>query len=74
LCALACSRFPPPLPAVGFVDLLLLLSSILTISMAVRPQSLGFSHRCKNKQLMSSFTLLNTSTPFEIEDTFNINY
>jgi hypothetical protein len=56
----------PPLPlAVGFVDLLLLLSPAATISTALRLHSLGFSNRCKNKQLISLCTRLNTSTPFE---------
>jgi hypothetical protein len=67
LCTQACSRFPPPLLALGFVDLPML-SPAVTISTALRSQSLGFSNRCKNAQLILLFTLLNTSTPFETED------
>jgi hypothetical protein len=66
---LASSCFPPsqPQPAVGFVELPLL-SPALTLSTTFLSHCLGFSKRCKNTQLISLFTLLNTSTPFEMED------
>jgi hypothetical protein len=74
MCALACSRFPLLLLAVGFVDLLMLLSPVVTISTALLSHSLGFPNRCKNKQLISLFTLLNTSTPFEMKEPCSIRY
>jgi hypothetical protein len=74
LCALACSRFRLILLAVGLVDLLPLLSPALTISTALRSQSLGFSNGCKNTLSISLLTALNTSTPFEMEDPSSIRY